>query len=146
MKSEELATAVKIVGEDIKRLIPQRNPFIMVDEFEQRDADSAVTALTVASSNYFITYDGCMAETGLIEHIAQSCSALAGSRSKGETPSVGMIAEVKNFVCQRRPKVGERLDTTVTFRLSFGQMTLAHGVTTIQGETIAEVDLKIFMQ
>ncbi len=137
---------MRISGEDIKQLIPQRYPFMMVDEFEQRDDNSAVTALTVRPDNYFITYDGAMAETGLIEHIAQSCSALAGAKSTSEHAPIGMIAEVKNFLCQRRPQVGERLDTTVTFGFSFGQMTLAHGVTTIGEEQVAEVDLKIFVQ
>lgn len=137
---------MRISGEDIKRLIPQRYPFMMVDEFEQRDDNNAVTALTVRPDNYFITYDGAMAETGLIEHIAQSCSALAGAKSSSETVPIGMIVEVKNFLCQRRPKVGERLDTTVTFGFSFGQMTLAHGVTTIGEEQVAEVDFKIFVQ
>jgi hypothetical protein len=42
--------------------------------------------------------------------------------------------------------LGERLQTEVTFGFSFGNMTLAHGVTQIAGETVAEVDLKIFMQ
>lgn len=140
-------------GEDIKRLIPQRYPFMMVDEFERLDDNSAVTTLTVRQDNYFITYDGSMAETGLIEHIAQSCSALAGSKERAQstehrltTPPVGMIVEIKNFQCLRRPNVGECLETTVTFGFTFGQMTLAHGVTTISGETVAEVDLKIFMQ
>ncbi len=137
---------MRISGEDIKRLIPQRYPFMMVDEFEQCDDNSAVTALKVRPDNYFITYDGAMAETGLIEHIAQSCSALAGAKSTGEKAPIGMIVEVKNYLCQRRPKVGERLDTTVTFGFSFGQMTLAHGVTTIGEEQVAEVDFKIFVE
>ena len=66
-----------IKGEDIKRLIPQREPFIMVDEFEEYDDNSAGTVLNVCPDNYFILPDGTMAETGLIEHLAQSCSALA---------------------------------------------------------------------
>ncbi len=137
---------MRIKGDDIKRLIPQRYPFMMVDEFECCDDNSAVTALTVRHDNYFITYDGAMAETGLIEHIAQSCSALAVSKSTGGKAPVGMIVEVKNFQCQRRPSVGEQLETTVSFGFSFGNMTMAHGVTTIQGEAVAEVDLKIFVQ
>ncbi len=137
---------MRFSGEDIKRLIPQRYPFMMVDEFEQCDDNTAVTALEVRQDNYFITYDGAMAETGLIEHIAQSCSALAGAKSTSDTPPIGMIVEVKNFLCQRRPNIGERLDTTVTFGFSFGQMTLAHGVTNIGEEKIAEVDFKIFVQ
>jgi predicted hotdog family 3-hydroxylacyl-ACP dehydratase len=119
---------------------------MMIEAFEQRDDNSAVTVLTVCRGNYFITYDGTMAETGLIEHIAQSCSALAGSKSSGETAPVGMIAEVKHFTCHRRPELGMRLETTVTFGFSFGPMTMAHGVTTVDGETVAEADLKIFMQ
>jgi len=137
---------MRISGEDIKRLIPQRYPFMMVDEFEQCDDNTAVTALTVRQDNYFITYDGAMAETGLIEHIAQSCSALAGAKSNSERAPIGMIAEVKHFLCQRRAQVGERLDTTVTFGFSFGQMTLAHGETSIGEEKIAEIDFKIFIQ
>lgn len=137
---------MRVSGKDIEQLIPQRYPFMMVDEFEKRDDNTAVTTLTVRKDNYFITYDGCMAETGLIEHIAQSCSALAGANSTSDKPPVGMIAEVKKFVCRRRPSVDELLETTVTFGFSFGQMTLAHGVTIIGGENIAEVDFKIFVQ
>jgi len=128
-----------IQGEDIKRLIPQRAPFMMVDEFESGDDSHAVTRLTIAKDNYFMLTDGTMATTGLIEHMAQSCSALAGSRSDGGAAPVGMIAEVKHFLCSRRPEAEETLQT-------FGQMTLAHCTCTSKGETIAEVDLKIFMQ
>lgn len=139
-----------IKGEDIKKLIPQRYPMIMVDEFEEQEENSAVTALTVADDNYFLFPNGEMSATGIIEHIAQSCSALAGSlagRQGGDgKPPVGMIAEVKNFNCTRFPRIHERIETKVTFTLSFGQMTLAHGTSTIGEETVAEVDLKIFMQ
>ncbi len=135
-----------IKGDDIHRLIPQRPPFMMVDEFEQQSDTAASTALTVGRGNYFLLPDGMMSPTGLIEHIAQSCSALAASKVEGDTAPIGMIVEVKNFCCQRRPEVGERLQTTVTFGFSFGQMTLAHGVTVVGEETVAEVDLKIYMQ
>ncbi len=136
-----------IKGDDIKRLIPQRDPFMMVDEFEQQDENTAMTALVVSKGNYFLLPDSMMSPTGLIEHIAQSCSALAASK-KGNTNEapIGMIVEVKNFCCYRRPQQNERLSTTVTFGFSFGNMTLAHGISKIGEETIAEVDLKIFMQ
>ena len=139
--------SLKMKGEEIKRLIPQREPFIMVDGFEERSDNSAVTTLSVCPNNYFILPDGTMAETGLIEHLAQSCSALAASRKEHtEKAPVGMIAEVKNFCCHRRPQLNEQLTTTVTFGFSFGSMTLAHGISKIGEETVAEVDLKIFMQ
>jgi len=132
-------------GKDIERLVPQRFPFLMVDEFEQRDDRQAVTALTVRDGNYFMLPDGTMAETGLIEHMAQSCSALAGSKSRDGAAPIGMIAEIKHFVCHRRPDAGEKLTTSVNFGFTFGSMTLARCTCTIGDETIAETDLKIFV-
>ena len=147
-------------GEDIKQLIPQREPFIMVDGFEERDGNSAVTTLSVCPNNYFILPDETMAETGLIEHLAQSCSALAGyhalarkaplaeavSPINGDTPPIGLIGEVKHFECHRRPRTGERLKSIVTFGFTFGNTTLATGQAFVDEELIADIQLKIFMQ
>ena len=149
---------VRYEGEDIKQLIPQREPFMMVEEFEagkhhdmsDKQADQiAMTGLTVRLGNYFLLPCGEMAETGLIEHLAQSCSALAGYKAiqKSATePPIGMIAEVKHFTCHRRPKRGEQVRSSVCFAFSFGSMTLAQGVSYVGDELIAEIELKIFMQ
>lgn len=136
-------------GDDIKRLIPQRYPFMMVDTLEERDGKSAAATLEVRQDNYFMLPDHTMAETGLIEHIAQSCSALAGCLAlspESSAPPVGIIGEVKHFACHRRPRLGERLETTVTFDMTFGNVTLATGQTSVGDDPIAEVKLKIFMQ
>jgi predicted hotdog family 3-hydroxylacyl-ACP dehydratase len=103
----------------------------------------------VRTDNYFLLPDGEMTEPGLIEHIAQSASALAGfmaTQQGAAKPPVGMIAEVKHFVCQRRPRAGELVCTTITMGFSFGPMTMCHGKSCIGEETICEVDLKIFIE
>ncbi len=133
-------------GKDLERLLPQRWPFVMVDEFEQQGDHEAATALTVHEGNYFLLPDKTMAETGLIEHMAQSCSALAGSLSQGSSAPIGMIVEVKNFYCKRRPTIGDKIETKATFGLTFGPMTLAHCTASIGGETISETDLKIYVE
>ena len=107
---------MKLKGEDIKLLIPQREPFIMVDEIEATDGTHAVSALTVRSDNYFMLPDNTISETCLIEHIAQSCSALMGCQALDqhlENPPVGLIGEVKHFECNSRPQVGEKVCTTI---------------------------------
>ena len=38
-------------GEDIKKLIPQRYPFMMVSEFESGDDTHAITRLTIAKDS-----------------------------------------------------------------------------------------------
>ncbi|MBR6319649.1 MAG: beta-hydroxyacyl-ACP dehydratase [Prevotella sp.] len=136
-------------GDDVKRLIPQRNPFIMVDTLEADGGNTAVTTLAVRHGNYFLLPDGTLAETGLIEHIAQSCSALAGCQALAREvsdPPVGIIGEVKHFTCHRRPLSGECLKTTVTFDMNFGNVTIATGQCRLGDELIAEANLKIFIQ
>ncbi len=137
---------MKLVGEDIFRLIPQRNPFVMVDEFETTGESTAETTLYVRTDNFFILPDGTLAETGLIEHIAQSSAALAGYQQKDSyKPRIGLIGEVKHFECLRRPKTGHLISTSITFGFSIGDVTLVEGRCCIDGEEIAHAKLKIFM-
>jgi len=49
---------MKFVGEDIFRLIPQRNPFVMVDALEVSGDARAATTLTVRHDNYFMLLTG----------------------------------------------------------------------------------------
>ena len=142
MKSEKFSTA-----DAIKRLIPQREPFIMVDEIEATDDTHAVSSLTVCADNYFMLPDGTISETGLIEHIAQSCSALMGIQALGlDNPPVGLIGEVKRFDCQRRAKSGEKVATNIEFGFVFGTVTIATGESRVGDEVIAKAQLKIFVQ
>ena len=121
----------------------------MLDEIEASDDNHAVTALTVRIDNYFMLPDGTMSESGLIEHIAQSCSALMGcvalSHEVGQAP-IGLIGEVKHFECQRRPQRGEKVCTTIEFGFTFGNVTIATGESRIGDEPIAKAQLKIFVQ
>ena len=135
-------------GNEIKQLIPQREPFIMVDEIEATDGTHAVSALVVRSDNYFMLPDGTISETGVIEHIAQSCSALMGCLALDQhltSPPVGLIGEVKHFECQRRPKAGEKVCTTIEFGFTFANVTIATGESRVDNEQIAKAQLKIFM-
>lgn len=138
---------MKIVGEDIFRLIPQRNPFVMLDEFETTGESAAQTALYVRTDNFFILPDGTLAETGLIEHIAQSAAALVGYQQTDlAQPRIGLIGEVKHFECLRRPESGQLVHTCVEFGLTIGNVTLVEGRCCIGDEMIAKAKLKIFMQ
>ena len=148
----------KYKGADILQLIPQRKPFIMVDEFVATEPPtskgslsgaSCATSLYVRLDNYFMLPNGELSESGLIEHIAQSASALAGYvavEQGAPQPPGGMIAGLKNFNCLRRPKTCDQVKTLVTMGFSFGAMTLAHGISSIGDDIICEVDLKIFIQ
>ena len=134
---------------DIRRLIPQRDPIMMVDTLAEVDEESgvALTHLTIRGDNFFIKRDGLLSECGLIEHIAQSASAFAGYKALSEKgagdPPKGLIGEVKRFSCHRRPALGETLDTTITFGIEVAGVTLLTGETRVNGELIADARMKI---
>lgn len=133
-------------GEDIKQLIPQRDPIMMVDALVSAEGDVCETELTVRDNNFFIDEDGLLAETGLVEHIAQSASAFAGYRCvvKGEPAPVGYIGEVKKFHCYRRPAIGEVLRTTITMGAEVNGITIITGEVRVGDQTVADTQMKIF--
>ena len=120
---------------------------MMVDGFDPLSDSSALTSLCVDRNNYFIIAGGELSESGIIEHQAQSVSAMAGYKATGSvSPPVGIIGEVKHFDCIRRPRIGERLETTVQMGMTFGNVTLAKCETAVGGEVIAKINIKVFMQ
>ena len=131
----------------ITRLLPQREPILMVDELVHAEEDQAETSFEIRADNYFIEKDR-LAEVGLIEHIAQSASAFAGYKAM-ETgaiePPVGLIGEIKRFHCYRCPQVGEVLHTTVRVGAEVAGITLLTGEVRIQEEIIADTQMKIFV-
>lgn len=132
--------------EDVKSLIPQREPIMMVDSLDRVEGDTCVTSLTVRADNFFIDDDGLLAEPGLVEHIAQSASAFAGHRAVAagaSEPPVGYIGEIKHFHCYSRPAVGDRLTTTITMGPTVGEVTIIGGETYCSDNKIADTQMKI---
>ncbi len=138
------------VSEDINTLIPQRDPIQMVDRLESVDGKKGFTSLSIKAGNFFIDDDGLIAEAGLIEHIAQSASALAGymALQNGATePPVGFIGEVSHFTCHYRPAAGTTLHTVVEMGPEAEGVTLLKGATTDDdGKVVADTRMKIFIE
>lgn len=122
---------------------------MMVDKLLYVDGDEAVTCLTVRKDNPFMGDDGTMEESGLIENIAQSASALAGYKAVANgaaRPPVGYIGEVKKFRCHSRPKVGDVLHTRIKLGVELGGVTLLTGEVSVCDDLIADTQMKIFVQ
>lgn len=134
---------------NIKQLIPQRSPIMMVDELLCVNDDEAQCRLVVREDNFFLEADGLIAEVGIIEHIAQSASAFAGYRAidAGATePPVGYIGEVKNFHLSQRPAVGDVLITTITMGPTVDGVTIISGECKREdGEAVADTRMKIYV-
>ncbi len=121
----------------------------MVDKMLEADGDEALTSLVIAPDNFFLGNDGRMEETGLIEHIAQSASALAGHIAimAGATePPVGYIGEIKKFHCYQRPAVGDELITKIILGTEVEGVRIVRGETHVKDVLVAETQMKIYIK
>ena len=142
-----MADTALFSGARISMLIPQREPFLMLDAFFKGSDTEAYTGLTVKIDNLFCV-DGQLTETGLIEHMAQSASALAGYKAYRiqKAPPIGFIGEIKKFRVFRLPEVNERLKTYVQVISEVLQIQLISVEIKSADEIIATCQMKIFIE
>jgi len=142
-----MTNSILFKNEQIYSLIPQRAPIVMLDAFFEGSDTYAITGLTIRPDNIFCQ-KGKFAEPGLIEHIAQSASAMAGYTAyrKHEQAPVGYIGEVKKFRVFRCPDVGETLRTTINVLSEVLNVSLVSADTNIGDELIASCQMKIFIK
>ena len=109
---------------DISAILPQRPPFVMIDEFLSYSPETVQTALTVCESNIFFE-DGCLSAEGLMENFAQTCAARIGYINKyilHKDVNIGYIGAVKNWALNRLPREGERIVTQIDVIQEIGPM------------------------
>ncbi len=61
----------------IKQFLPHREPMVMVDGLLFYNEKKAISTLTILKENLFVE-NGYLAETGLIEHMAQTAALHVG--------------------------------------------------------------------
>lgn len=130
---------------DILELLPQRPPFVMVDELLSYTPQVAVTQLTVRKDNIFCE-NGVLSESGLMENVAQSCAARIGYVSKvlsKGSVKIGVIGAIQNYVINELPKVGEVINTEIVVLEEVFAMTLVEAKVCIKDRVIASCKMKI---
>lgn len=131
---------------DILPFIPQRPPFVMIQELIACDENSAMTTLVVKEENIF-TKNGLLGEPALVENIAQTAAARIGyiCQQENKPVPIGYIAAVQNLVIFRLPNVGDRLKTEIVIKNQVMHVTIISGTVKINDEVIAGCEMKIFI-
>lgn len=131
---------------DIHELLPQQEPFVMVDRLTHFDMQRTVSQTTVKSGNIFTDPSGIFSESGVIENIAQTCAARIGYVNKyilKKRIHIGFIGSIRNLRIHRLPKIGETIITTVvTVEEIFGMTLVKASVETTSGP-LADAEMKI---
>lgn len=135
--------------EQIKEIIPHRDPFLLVDEIEEMEPGvRAVGYKNVTGEEGFFPghFPGYPVMPGvlIIEALAQvgAVSVLSLEDNKGKLAFFGGIDKAK-FRRQVRP--GDRLRLEVEITRCKGPMGVGHAVATVDGEKAAEADIKFMI-
>ncbi|CEJ71891.1 (3R)-hydroxymyristoyl-ACP dehydratase [Chryseobacterium oranimense G311] len=124
-------------------LIPQRFPFVMVNELSEYSDEHLVSGFEIREENIFIQ-DGVFQASGLIEHQAQSVALHTGYKYYllGKDAPTGYIGAIKSFEAETLPRTGDRLVSEVTILNEIMGVTLVDIVTKLNGVIIAKSQMK----
>lgn len=126
-------------------LIPQKYPFILVDQIISFSDKISICHFTVPE-NHPLVSKGKLSEGGLVENIAQTAAAGNGYQAKEtgiEIPK-GFIAGIKKVKIIRLPNVLSILKTIVTQENRVMDYNLIKGEIFLNDELIASCDMKIY--
>lgn len=124
--------------------IPQRPPFVLVDNIVGCDEVNIITDFRVPE-DHMLVQDGHLSATGMMENIAQSCAARIGWINRDKSVRIGVIGSISHFVVNALPKVNDCLTTTVTIESEVFEATIVHAKVAVNDVVLAECDMKIFL-
>jgi predicted hotdog family 3-hydroxylacyl-ACP dehydratase len=132
--------------EDIRALIPQKAPFVMVGKLLYADETTTRSSFIITNDNVFVK-DSIFQEAGLMENIAQTAALRAGYMAQKDRKPVatGYIGAVKDFEVFNLPKIGDELTTEITIQNQIFNVTVIDGKVWHNGSLLAQCEMKVFI-
>lgn len=130
---------------DVLTLLPQRPPFVMIDQLTHFDEVVTTTRFTVRGDNLFME-EGVLNSCALVENIAQTCAARMGyinSYICKENVKLGFIGAIKRLEILRPAREGEVLSTSIEVMQEVGAVTMVNATVKVGDETIVTAEMKI---
>ncbi len=140
-------TSGRMMQDEIIAYIPQRAPFVMVDEVVQADEKLSKTTFEIRENHLFVQ-DGYFTEPGLVENMAQTAAAGTGYKYQmaGETVPIGFIGALKNLKINKLPAIGDILETEIEILHKVLSVYVVASRVFVRGELMASCEMKIFEQ
>lgn len=129
---------------NIKDLIPQKFPFVMVDTLLEFSNSNVISSLKILEENIFFE-NNTLSAPGIIENMAQTIALHSGYSYflKGEEAPVGYIGSIKKIDVLALPKLNETITTKGTIITEFMGVTLVElKVFNANSEMIAHGEMK----
>ena len=130
---------------DVHTVLPQQEPFVMIDTMTHFEIMTSTTETEIREANIFVD-GGRFSASGMMENIAQTCAARVGVYNKyilHKDVQVGFIGAVRNYVINELAEVGSVITTKVDILEEVFGMTLATAEVTCNGRLIASAEIKL---
>ncbi len=130
---------------DIHELLPQQEPFVMVDRLTHFDEKKTCTRFAIRQDNLFVE-EGRLNACALAENIAQTCAARLGYVNKyilNCSIQIGFIGAIRGMKVFATPKVGDLLDTSIEVVEQIMDLTLVNATVKAGEQTLATAEMKI---
>ena len=127
----------------VKNLIPQRDPFVMVDKLIYFSENKVVSGFSISDDNIF-SFQSLFTASGLIENMAQTVALFTGYQYflKNEPAPTGYIGAIKKVEIVEFPNVGDELITSVNILYEIMGVTLVDSQVECNGKIIASSEMK----
>ncbi len=127
----------------IRELIPQQDPFVMVDALLEYEEQRIVSRLVIGEDNILVK-DNRFSEAGMIEHMAQTIALHRGYTDllNDRTPSVGYIGAIKKAEIEYIPQQGEAIETEAKILHEIMGVTLVTIVSKVGDKVVARAQIK----
>ena len=130
-------------NQDVRDLIPQKTPFVMIDKMYYFSGDKIVSGFTISEENIF-SFNSLFTASGLIENMAQTVALHTGYQYflKNKPAPTGYIGAIKKVEIMEFPKVNDSLKTTVFIVHEIMGFTIVKSQVACNGKVIATSEMK----
>ena len=133
-------------NQEVRGLIPQKTPFVMIDKMYYFSGDKVVSGFTISEENIF-SFNSLFTASGLIENMAQTVALHTGYQYflKNKPAPTGYIGAIKKVEIMEFPKVNDSLKTTVFIVHEIMGFTIVKSQVECNGKVIATSEMKTLL-
>lgn len=134
---------------NIHNFLPHREPMLMADYILELTKEKVVTSFEIKDDNIFV-HNGELAEAGLIENLAQTCSSIMGQsffeNPEADTKVIGFITNIKKIELFALPKTGDKIISKASLISQYENICHIFCETFNNDELLIRAEINLFIQ
>lgn len=134
---------------NIQNYLPHRAPMLMTETILELTEEKVISSFTIKTDNIFLE-NGYFVESGLIENIAQTCSAIVGQNffqnDKLQTKIIGFITNIKKIDIFALPTAGDTIISKANLISQYENICQMSCETYLENSLLISAEINLFIQ